>query len=170
VKKLAVSSGTVVYELNNQIIVAQKPARWTTTFMFVSGLITLILLVNGALQILFHPGIAISITLFGSGMLFLAITILVAKYRKKVNAIPWNELEVICRFDHGTGNVIDSQGQIIAELAEARLKRQMQLTSSSPALVLLAGSRKIKLVKGSPFSGGVSAVHKALVERGIRKK
>jgi hypothetical protein len=170
VKKLAVSSGTVVYELDNKIIIARKPARWTTTFMFVSGLITLITLVNGALQILFHPGIAISITLFGSGILFLVVTILIAKYRKKVNAIPWSELEVICKLDHGTGKVIDSQEQVIGELSEARLKRQMQLTSSSPALVLLAGSRKIKLVKGSPFSGGVSAVHKALLERGIKKK
>lgn len=169
-KKLAVSSGTVVYELNNQIVVARKPARWTTTFMFVSGLVTLLALVNGAIQVLLHPRAGISYTVLGIGLTFLIITILVARYRKKVNSIPWNELEVICKLDHGTGKVIDSQERIICDLSEARLKRQMQLTSSSSALVLVAGKRKIKLVNGSPFSGGVSAVHKALLERGIKKK
>lgn len=49
--KLAVSSGTVVYELNNQIVVARKPARWTTTFIYVTGLITLLAIVNAAVQI-----------------------------------------------------------------------------------------------------------------------
>lgn len=168
--KLAVSSGTVVYELDNQIVVARKPARWTTTFMFVTGLIALLALVNGAIQILLGAKGSISITLLGIGLVFLTITILVARYRRKVNSIPWNELEVICKLDHGTGKVIDSQEQIICDLSEARLKRQMQMTSSSSALVLIAGKRKIKLVNGSPFSGGVSAVHKALLERGIKKK
>lgn len=169
-QKLAVSSGTVVYELNDQVIVARKPARWTTTFMFVTGLITLLAFVNGAIQILLGAKGSISITLLAIGTAFLVITILVARYRKKVNSIPWNELEVVCKIDHGTGKVLDGSEQIICDLSEARLKRQMQLTSSSSALVLVAGKKKIKLVKGSPFTGGVTAVHKALLERGIKKK
>lgn len=168
--KLAVSSGTVVYELNNQVIVARKPARWTTTFMFVTGLITLLACVNGAIQILLGAKGSISITLLGIGLVFLVITILVARYRRKVNSIPWNELEVVCKLDHAKGVVLDHREEIICDLSEARLKRQMQLTSSSSALVLIAGKKKIKLVKGSPFTGGVTAVHKALLERGIKKK
>ncbi len=168
--KLADSSGTVVYELNNQIVVAKKSAQWTTTFLFVSVLVTIITLANSVVQLWLQLNAAVSIALLGIGLLFLVITILVARYRKKVNSIPWNELEVICKLDHGKGKVIDSQEQILCDLSEARLHRQMQMTSSSSALILLAGNRKIKLVSGSPFSGGMGAVEKALLDRGIKKK
>jgi hypothetical protein len=65
---------------------------------------------------------------------------------------------------------MDDHGQIHCDLSDAKLKRQMQLTSSSSTLVLIAGNRKVKLVSGSPFSGGVGAVQKALQERGIKVK
>jgi len=45
----------------------------------------------------------------------------------------------------------------------------MQLTSSSPALELHWNTGSITIVQGNPFSGGVSAVEKALVSKGVRK-
>jgi hypothetical protein len=49
--KLAASSGTVIYENDNKLYIAKKPAQWTSTFLFVTGLLAFILLANGVLQL-----------------------------------------------------------------------------------------------------------------------
>ncbi len=169
-QKLAESSGTVAFEHNNVVTLARKPAQWTTTFLFVTGLITLITCANGVIQMIIHRGNLLpSIILMAIGFLFMGISIYVARYRKKINAKPFDQLQAICAFDFNSGVLLDARLQPIASLHEVHIKRALQLASSSSALVVVSPLGSMTLVKGSPFSGGVSAVENALVSRGIRK-
>lgn len=110
-----------------------------------------------------------SFILMGIGFLFLGISIYVARYKKKLNALPLDQLETICAFDFNTGKLLDNTHRVVADLSQVTLRRAMQLSSSSPSLVLNIPGGSIKLVKGNPFSGGVSAVENLLIARGIKK-
>ena len=76
--KLATSSGTVIYEDQNKLYITKKPAQWTSTFLFVTGLLAFILLANGLLQLFVFemkipdaPNLGIILT--ASGVLFALI-------------------------------------------------------------------------------------------------
>ena len=112
--KLAVSSGTVIYENENKLYITKKPAQWTTTFLFVTGLLTFILFSNGVLQLFVFeiksPGAPnLGIILTALGVLFALIFWRTMAYRKKINAKPVNELKCICIIDLTTNNLLDGQ-------------------------------------------------------------
>jgi hypothetical protein len=46
----------------------------------------------------------------------------------------------------------------------------MQFGSSSPELVMEWGHGSVSLVKGNPFSGGVTGIENILLSKGMRKK
>lgn len=171
-QKIAEASGTVVYDKNNVVFVARKPAQWTTTFLFVSVLLTFITCINGVVQLVLnraHSSMWIpGLILIGIGFLFLGISIVVARYRKKINALAFDQLETICAFDLNAGKLLGSTGLALADLSQVNLRRKMQLTSSSRSLVLNFPGGSILLAKGSPFAGGVGAVEQALLGRGIK--
>ncbi len=172
--KLAASSGTVIYESNNKLYITKKPAQWTTTFLFVTGLLTFILFSNGLLQLFvfdMQPDIAptLGIILNGLGILFGVIFWRVTVYRKKINTIPVNELKCICIIDLISNNLLDGNKNLLAPLEDVQLQRKMQITSSSPQLVLQWNKNILTLVEGNPFSGGIAAVEKALILKGIKR-
>lgn len=172
-KKLAESSGTVAFEHNNVVTLARKPAQWTSTFLFVSGLVAFITIANGILQ--FFIGSTngqvriFAFVLSGVGLLVLFLFIVVLRFRRKINAKPLDQLKIICAFDFNSGKLRDNKLQVVANISESRLKRSMQVTSSSPLLRIASPETSIILVRGNPFSGGISAVEKLLLSRGIRK-
>lgn len=171
-QKLAESSGTVAYEINNVVKLVRKPAQWTSTFLYVSWLITVITIANAILPFVLDPKTEMksaAYVLSGIALLFFTISLAVGFYRNKINAIPLSQLETICIFDFNTGKLLDSQGVAIADIRDVKIRRAMQITSSSPSLSIVADRTKIKLVKGNPFSGGISAIERVLLNRGIEK-
>jgi len=173
--KLAASSGTVIYENDNKLYITKKPAQWTSTFLFVTGLLAFILLANGVLQLfVFEMKIPnatnLGIILLALGVLFALIFWRVMVYRKKINAKPVNELKCICVIDLTGNNLLDGQQNILAPLNEVQLMRKMQLTSSSKQLVLQWNKNTLTIVEGNPFSGGISAFEKTLISTGIKRK
>lgn len=173
--KLAESSGTVIYENENKLYITKKPAQWTATLLFVTGLLAFILLVNGFLQLFvfeMQPHIAqpLGIILLALGVLFALIFWRITAYRKKLNAIPVNELKCICIIDLTANNLLDGQQNLLAPLEDVQLVRKMQITSSSPQLVLQWNKNSLTLVEGNPFSGGIAAVEKVLLVKGIKRK
>ena len=173
--KLAESSGIVIYENGDKLCISQKPAQWTSTFLFVTGLLTFILLTNGILQLLvFKKQVDLTLTpgiiLSALGTFFALIFWRVLVYRKKINATPLNELRSVCVLYLGTNNLLDAQGNILSPLNAAQLIRKMQISSSSPSLVLRWKNGSLTIVKGNPFSGGISAVEKILISKGINRK
>jgi len=172
-KKLAESSGTVVYENENKLYLTKKPAQWTTTFLFVTGLLSFILLANGFLQLfVFKMEIAgapnMGLILLALGILFALIFWRITAYRKKLNARPVNELKCICIIDLDANNLLNGQQNILAPLKDVQLYRKMQITSSSPELVLKWDKNALTIVEGNPFSGGIAAVEKTLILKGIK--
>lgn len=172
--KLATSSGTVIYENDNKLYITKKPAQWTSTFLFVTGLLAFILLANGLLQLLvFEMKIAgapnLGIMLLGLGILFAIIFWRVLVYRKSVNAKPVAELKCICIIDLAANNLLDGQQNLLAPLSHVQLTRKMQLTSSSKQLVLQWHKSTLTIVEGNPFSGGIADVEKALIAKGIKR-
>lgn len=173
--KLAASSGTVIYEEDNKLYITKKPAQWTTTFLFVTGLLAFILLANGLLQLFvfkMQPDTSqtLGIILTAAGVLFALIFWSVIAYRKKLNSIPVNELKYICIIDLNNNSLLDGQQNILAPLNQVQLSRKMQLTSSSPSLVLQWNKNAMTIVQGNPFSGGIAAVEQTLISKGIRRK
>jgi len=173
--KLAASSGTVIYENENKLHLVKKPAQWTTNLLFVTGLLAFILLANGLLQLFvldMPPNITpvLGIVLLALGILFALIFWRTTAYRKKLNATPLNELKCICIIDLAGNNLLDGHRNVLAPLTQVQLIRKMQFTSSSPELVLKWNKNTLTLVQGNPFSGGIAAVEKTLIFKGIRKK
>ena len=170
--KLATSSGTIIYENENKLFITRKPAQWTTTFLFVTGLLAFILLVDGFLQFFtmkIPDAPNLGLILLGIGALFALIFWRVMVYRKKINAKPIEELSSICIIDLTANNLLDGRQNILAPLNEVHLVRKMQFTSSSPELLLKWDKHTLSLVQGNPFSGGIGAVEKALISKGIKR-
>jgi len=173
--KLAESSGTVIYEAENKLFISKSPAPWVATFLFVTGLLAFILLGNGVLQLtVFKHQISgstkLGVILIGIALFFIAIFWRVRLYQKKVNAIPLHQLKNICIFDFGNNNLLDSQQNILTTINQAWLTRKMQLTSSSPELLLCWNGGSLSIIKGNPFSGGIAGIEKVLLSKGIRKR
>ncbi len=171
--KLAESSGTIVYENGNKLYITKKPAQWTSTFLFVTGLLAFIFLANCILQLFVldrsYLSETLSIIFLGLGILFAVIFWRVLLYRKKIS-MPLNDLESICIIDLAANNLLDGQQNILTPLHAVHLQRKMQMTSSSASLLLKWDNHSLILVEGNPFSGGIAAVEKALISKGIKNR
>jgi hypothetical protein len=172
---LAASSGTVIFESGKKIYISKRPAQWTQTFLFVVGLLAFILLANGVMQFtVLKDEIAgsstIGLGLVAGAIVFSLIFWRVRLYQKKINAIPPSKLETIAILDFENNNLLDHQQRVLAPLHQSWISRKMQLTSSSPELILCWNGGSISIAKGNPFSGGVSAIENALSTRGIKKR
>jgi hypothetical protein len=172
--QLAASSGTVIYENENRLYIAKKPAQWTAIALFVMGLLAFILMVNGLLQLFVFkmntPAPNAGLMLTALGVFFALIFWRIMAYRKKINALPFNELSCICIIDFAANNLLDGQQNLLAPLKDVALMRKMQFTSSSPELVLKWNKNTLSVVQGNPFSGGISAIEKALISKGIKRR
>jgi hypothetical protein len=173
--KLAESSGTVIYEASNKLYISKRPATWTSVFLFVTGLLAFILLVNGVLQLTVLKNQIAGSSKLGIILILIAVFITIVfwrvrAYQKKVNAIPLHELKNIVIFDFESNNLLDGQQNILTPINQTYLMRKMQISSSSPELLISWGRGSLSIVKGNPFSGGVARIEKVLLSKGIRRK
>jgi hypothetical protein len=171
--KLATASGVVIYEDGHKLYISKTPPA-RSTFLFVTGLLAVILLINGLLQLFViakpHASSTIGAILIVTGLFFTGIFWRVRVYQKKVAAIPFNELISIAILDFENNNLLDGQQNILTPLGQAYLRRKMQLGSSSPELIIEWGNGYLSLVRGNPFSGGILPIENVLLAKGIRKK
>jgi hypothetical protein len=173
--KLAESSGTVIYETGNKLYISKRPAQWTTVFLFVVGLLALILFANGVLQLVGMKSETansslLGIILVGIALLFSLVFVGVKRHHQKVRAIPPQELKHVAIIDLQNNNLLDDQQNILTPLNQAWLTRKMQITSSSPELMIQWNHGQLSVAKGNPFSGGIAGIENVLVSKGLRKK
>ena len=173
--KLAASSGTVIYQNENKLYLIRKPAQWTGGLLFATGLAAFLFLANALLHILvfktqFHNTQNVTNILLAIGILFAFVSWRIIAYRKKLNAVPVTQLKCICIIDLAANNLLDGQQNLMAPLKDVQLQRKMQLTSSSPALLLAWSNNALTIVEGNPFSGGIAAVEKVLISKGIKTR
>jgi hypothetical protein len=172
--KLAESSGTIVYEKNHKLVICNKPVQWVSTFQFVTGLLAFIFLSNGILQMFVLnraqvASIQLGLILSALGIVFIILFWRMHVYQRKMNSLPPDAFKILCIIDLKENKLLDAGENMLTSLQQVRLAKRMQLTSSSPALELHWNTGSITIVQGNPFSGGVSAVEKALVSKGVRK-
>lgn len=172
---LLTSSNTVLHESGNKLYISKRPAQWTTVFLFVVGLLALILFANGLLQFTVlkkesDNSTLLGLILMGISLLFALIFWRVKLYHKKVRAIPPHELKHIAIIDLANNTLLDEQQNILTPLNQAWLTRKMQITSSSPELLIQWNGGSISIVKGNPFSGSIGPIEQTLMAKGIRKK
>lgn len=173
--KLAECSGTVIYESGNKLYISKRSATWINTFLFVTGLLAFILLANGVLQLTVLKeqvtgSSRIGIILIGIALIFIIIFWRVRLYQKKVNVAPPRQLETICILDFDSNNLLNGQQNILTSINQTYTTRKMQITSSSPELLLCWNGGSLGIVKGNPFSGGIASIEKVLLSKGIKKK
>ena len=107
-KKQASSSGTEVFESGKKLYLLKKPAQWTSVALFVTGLVSAILLVNGIIMFISNSGTAVTgLVLLLLGLIILFAAFLIMRHRAKINRIPANELPCICIFDFEKDMLID---------------------------------------------------------------
>lgn len=173
-KKIAASSGIALYEEGNKIYVTKNGSGAGGTILFVTGLLAFILFANGVLQLTVLKNQVqeayLGYALVGLGVVFTFIFWKVRAYQKKTKAAPPETLQHVCIFDFETNNLLTGQQQIIAPISQVYLTRKMQLTSSSPELLVCWSGGSLSLVKGNPFSGGIGDIEKVLVAKGVRKR
>jgi len=172
--KLTASSGTVIHEEGNKLYISKSRASWTSTFLFVTGLLAFILLANGVLQLTAFKdqfgSSKIGIILILLAVVFIFIFWRISIYHKKARTTPQNELLTIAIADFEHNILLDGQQNILTPLDQAYLIRKMQLTSSSPELIIQWPRGSLSIVKGNPFSGGIAGIEKLLMSKGIRKR
>lgn len=174
-QKLAASSGTVIYEEGNKLYICKSNTSGTSTFLFVIGILAFILLANGILQLTLLrdtvPALAnLGLLLLGIAVVFIFIFWRVLAYQKKQKATPPQQLQSICTLDFGANSLLDSNNNSVAPLNQVWFTRKMQLTSSSPELLVCWPGGTLNVVKGNPFSGGIGPVENVLRAKGIPRK
>ena len=168
-KKLAESSGVAAYEVGNKLYLSRRPAQWTTVFVFVAGLLTLITLVNGIIQLMAPSSSSnLGLILTGAALIFGLIFWKVWMYHKKIKALPLNELKNICVLDFGSNTLFDNQQNALAPINMIWMAHKMQIGSSSPELLIRWDGGYISVVKGNPFAGSIENIKSALISKGIR--
>ena len=170
-RNVAESSGTVIFEREGKFFIAQRRARWINTALFVFGLLTVVFLINGILQLFVFAAEmkTAGMILFAVGTVFLFFFILLLRFRKKTRTLSPETLPFLCILDFNSGNLLDAFEKVLAPLSSVTIKRKMQIGSSSPKLVLSWDKKSLTIVKGNPFSGGVSAVETVLITKGISR-
>lgn len=171
--KIASASGTIIFEDGARLYLAKTPGSWTSTFIFVVGLLSVIMLVNGALQLFVMQSDNGSSTV-GLGLLaigtFLAFSCWrVILYHRRNRLKPIDQLEKVAVIDFHQALLLNAEQQVLAPLQQVRLVRKMQISSSSPELFLTWPQGSLSIAQGNPFSGGVRSIEEVLVARGVER-
>jgi len=162
-KILAESSGIAVVEHRGALWVVDRKTGWTSTAIFVTGLVAGIGLLGG-FSILFTVGLA-GLGPMVVGVLGVVGLVLLVRWKRRQEQAPLQSLPVLCAFDPRQGAVTDAAGRPFAHLQQVELARAFQVTSSSPALELRYPGGKLLLVRGNPFGGGIDDVEHVLKQR-----
>jgi len=141
--------------------------------VFVAGLLTVILAVNGPLMLGLgirdgDARISVGIVLtLAAGLAGLACAALV-RLRRARHAEPLQPTSAIVILDRPAGLLRDGSGRELAPLTEVRFVRRAQLTSSSRALHVVWPRGQRVVFRGDPFAGSIDDAVAQLTARGIR--
>lgn len=168
---VAEASAVRLIERDGRLHVVDMGYRWAYVTGFVAGLVTLIVGVNGVVQVVMGitgSGILIAgiIMVIVAGAGIFALRALVRHVRRK-RALPLSALTSTVIFDFGQRVLCDGAGRPIAPLDGVQMAHRIQLGSSSTALEVRHAGGRIVIARGNPMAGGVGPLEDALRSRGI---
>ena len=157
-------NGVILVEEDKVVRVVDQGGGWLGTAVFVTGLLTAILLAAG-IAIAASVMLVVGLGMIGGGLVVGALTVMLFRMRKqKLASIDGH---VMLAFDFGSRSVLNKEGQRVAPLDQVRLTRTFQMGSSSKALALVIAGEKVVIARGNPFGDGIEGVEHALVSRGV---
>ena len=170
--EIASGSGAAIFKDGGRLLIVRRGGTETASALFVVGLVTLIVGLNGVLQLAMAfsgggVGLAGAMILCAVGGVAGALLVALLRQRKRVHRTPLDQLPIICVLDFSQGWLLGPDGGWWARLSDVRMRRQFQFTSSSPALVLVYAGRSLLIAKGSPFAGGIGDLERALESHGV---
>lgn len=165
--EIASGSGTAILKDGERLLIVRRGGPGLSIALFVAGLLTVIVGLNGVAQLVMaFSGHGVGFTgaaiLCAAGGVGGAVLVALLRKRKLRNGVPLDQLPIICVLDFTQGGLLDTHGGLLAPLSNVRMRRQFQMGSSSPALVLAYADRSLLLAKGSPFAGGIGDLERAL--------
>jgi hypothetical protein len=142
---------------------------------FYNRVLAFILLTNGILQLtIFKDQIAesgkLGLLLISIAMILYLILRQIWSYQKKSQCGSSASITTIRTFNFETNNLLGPQQNILDPLSQTYLTRKMQITSSSPELLICWNGGMLSIAKGNPFSGGIGAIEDVLRAKGVQKR
>jgi hypothetical protein len=159
-------NGAVLLEDGKRVSLVQQPGEHLATVLFVSGLATVVLGANGAMQLFMNPFVGVAL------LVAAALTGTAAYHvKRRLDAraqSPVREAPHLV-FDFAAQSLMNGSGVVLAPLSQVMLRRRMQLASSSRALHLELPNDSIVIARGNPLLGDhVGEIEDALHHRGMR--
>lgn len=134
------ASGCRIYRADQQIIVKRSAPSWISIFKFIT-LILMLIPIGGGLTFMVNwfsgkhdllvPAVILLLMAFVFSMLFW-VSIRLERRRKERS---FTELDTICIFDEPSGKLLDKSSAELAHIADVKIKRAFQMTSSSKKLI-----------------------------------
>lgn len=162
------SGGYAIYERNNKAYFVYDGTRWIHILNFVSGLLFVILFING-IGLLFINRIAGAIMLL-SALPFLLIILWGRKTINKIKSKDLDELDKLAIIDFNSKQLLDKHGQTLAPLEVVMFYKAWQITDSSRALEAKWPTGTVTLAKGLSLTGGSTGFFNYLVTKGLMKE
>lgn len=159
---IAKASGTRIYKVNESISIRKEPLPSLNIAIFVFALLTFIPTINGIIFSLNKDLNSVGMIILFFGIIMGSALFVLVKKRIQINHLPYHSLKIICEFNPETSYIVDHENRKIGKLNEFRLKKSMQLSSSSKKLLLTSGDKSVLIAKGNPFAGGIEPLHRAL--------
>jgi hypothetical protein len=161
---IARCNGTLLVEEGGELRIVAQGGGWLGTAVYVTGLLTLIAMVNGLIQL--TRSVSVGMPLLAFTMLLAAATTALLRRKRAVAsssgaAAPW------LTFDFEARVLRDQAGAVLGSLDQVRAGRVWQLASSSRALRLKTPAGSFVIARGTPFGDSVDEVEDALRARGI---
>lgn len=167
-KLLTTGNGTALVEDGSRLIFVRRPTYDAS--LFVVGLLTLVLLGNGVMQ-LGTGASEVGIGLVGGGIVSALFLFLILRKIAATRIRPPLSFPVIATLDLERRVLLDDAGHEVRPLADVRFYSTGQLASSANKVVCSYGSTEITLFRGSAFGFmglATREVMKILARRGLR--
>ena len=164
---IATCGGYEMVEVGPRIYFIDRETHGYAIAMFVVGLLTLMVGVNGFFQLMLGR-VAAGVILGAAAAGLVVVFGVVLRARRARLALRWDAMPPLAYLDRATGTVHDASGRTLAHLAQVAFAPAFQMTSSSQALEMRYPGGSIVIARGSPFSGSVGTFIDALRARGQR--
>ena len=139
-----------------------------TWLAFVLGLLAVVALVNGVVQIVVASTAAGAVLLALGVLSGLGLRVVLAR-RRRAKAAALDPVTAVLAIDLRTRTLRDGLGSTLAPLDQVRIDRAMQATSSSRALRVSWPDGALVVYRGDPFAprGSIAEPVAALQQRGL---
>ena len=152
--------GYALFKLSDELHFVDYKTSGLYTSIFVFGLITVITLLNVAIQVFLGKGLAISALLIpGLICLFLWRK---QKIKRRIREGAPSKENTVLILDTAKGEFLTADRESLGKLDTCRFEYSFQATSSSKKLIFHYPNGEIVIAKGNPFGGSNKPFRNAL--------